>query len=87
MVFSFKQCDSGIVGDKRGEHATEGGRVGPLVGVVTKDNAVHETGVYAYEADREAKVQDSLVEEDHAIITGRSIDGGGGRIWSSWGGG
>ena len=45
------------------------------VGVVTEDNAGHKTSVCSDEADRYACVEEGLIEDDHVVISGRSVDG------------
>ena len=55
-VWTFEEYDVWIVGSKRVEHAVEGGRVGPFVGVVTEDDTRCVAGVCAHEANVEASI-------------------------------
>ena len=50
-VFFFKHRDSGIVRGYQVKHVIEGGRLGPLVGVITEDGDRHATGVCDLKVD------------------------------------
>ena len=75
MVGSFEHRDVGVVGGDRGEHAIEGVCVRSLVGIVSEDNTGRTSSVCAYKAHRETGIEEGLVDEDHVVISGRSIDG------------
>ena len=75
MVGYFEHHDVEVIGINRGEHETKCGCVQSLVDFVSEGLVRHKASVCAYKVDREAGVEEGLTEEQHVIISRRSVNG------------